>query len=162
MKKLSINLVVSIIALLNSSLLMAQLVSTPLEAGMYTFLKEMASPLTFSVQLVDDNHLAMVHPNGVVGTSIAYLAPDNVVISGTVADLVIQNEGVLRDLQSKIDDYNFSGPIGTLKLDPKSGRLTMEHRLNPRYAGPADMAKVAVKFFETLGRLQQRFGGKLA
>src|SRR5687768_17502877 len=120
MKKLSINLVVAVATLLNSSLLMAQLVSSPLATEIYTSLKAIASSHSFTVMMIDDSRLAMILPSGAVGASIECLAPDNVVIRGTVAELVIHNEGVLRDLQSKIDDYNFNGPVGTLKLDPKS------------------------------------------
>lgn len=162
MKKLIINLAIAAGLLANSSLLTAQLVSSPLEAGMYSYLKETASPQSYSITIIDNSRLVMARPTGALNVSIEYLAPDNILISGTVATLVIHNEGVLLDLQRKIDDYNFSGPVGTLKLDPRTGLLTMEHRLNPKAVGPAVMARVAVKFFEVIGRLQQRFTEKLA
>jgi hypothetical protein len=162
MKKLIINLAIIAGLLVNSSLLLAQLVSSPLEPGLYSFLKESTSSESYSITLVDDAHLLMARTAGSATVSIENVAPDNIVISGVVATLVIQNEGVLRDLQRKIDDYNFSAPIGTLRLDPQSGVLVMEHRLNPKNVGPAAMAKAAVRFYDVLVRLQQRFTEKLA
>ena len=162
MKKLLINLAVAAALLANNSPVVAQLVSTPLEAGMYTYLKETSSQHSYSVTLVDNNRLKMVPMAGGGSAWIEYLAPDNIEIRATVGTLVIQNELSLRDLQSGIDEYNMSAPVGTLKLDSKSGVLTMEHRMNPKHVGPTAMAKVAVKFLEALLRLQQRFGGKIA
>ena len=162
MKKLLVNLVVTATLLANSITVVAQLVSTPLDAGMQTFVKEASALHGYTVTPIDDYRLKVSAPSGDAAAWIEYLADDDIRVSGTVGTFVIQNELGLRDLQSRIDEFNASAPVGTLKFDSKSGILTMDHHMNPRHVGPTAMAKVTMKFLETLVRLQQRFGGKLA
>ena len=134
----------------------AQLVSTPLEPGVYTYLREIVdrSPDRYSLTLVSSRLLRLqtVHSNAL--TVVEYVADNQVLISGVIARAGALDAGTRERIDRRISDYNIGAAVGTLRLDEESGEITLEHRVNPRLVGPACIARVIMLVSEAIARQQ--------
>jgi hypothetical protein len=134
----------------------AQLVSTPLEPGVYTCLREIIdrSPESYSLKLVSSHllRLQIAHSNAVI--IVEYVADNQVMISGVVARLGAHDAGTRERIGSRVADYNVGAAVGTLRLDATSGEISLEHRVNPRLVGPAAIARVIMLVGDAIVRQQ--------
>jgi hypothetical protein len=146
MKKQITNLAAALMFL--SAPAFAQLTSSPLEQGLYDFMKTRV-PASYGLVLVNDNEMT------VAGTTrVDYISPEQITISGIVTKVSPLSAGRIR---SMIDDYNFSAAVGTMKLDEKSGVVTMEHFINPKFAKLPEMSKAVTLFSDALRQQSGRF-----
>ncbi len=74
-------------------------------------------------------------------------APNEVLFSGTVANLSDVDAAHMAQINKRIEDLNGGGlDIGTLRYDPATHRVILEHRVNPQETSPQKMADAAVRF----------------
>src|SRR6185436_13764480 len=96
---------------LTSSTMFAQLTSSPLESGLYDFMKK-----NTNVTLVDDNHMK------VGAAQIASVAPDQITISATVAKVTDRAKA-----EKMIAFFNESSSVGTLTIE--NGTIVMSQNV---------------------------------
>jgi hypothetical protein len=72
--------------------------------------------------------------------------PQQVMISGKVAELGKLAPEIRQKVMKQIALFNFSSSVGTLYVDEKTGEVTLQHNVNPRTVPAAAIAQVATQF----------------
>jgi hypothetical protein len=82
--------------------------------------------------------------------TVSQVDAQQVTITGVVAKLNKLSAARKHDIQQRIDYFNFSSAVGTLDMDNKTGQVTMEHHLNPRYVSASSIVNVAMRFSDVV------------
>src|ERR1044071_683551 len=99
--KTTITLLAAALMLTLTSSMFAQLTSSPLEPGLYDFMKK-----STNVSLVDDRHMK------VGATAIAWVSPEQIILSATIAKVTNRQKA-----EKMITFFNESSSVGTLTIE---------------------------------------------
>ena len=142
----------------------AQLVSTPLEPGVSSFIREIidSSPARYSLMIHDNDLLTLKALDGRAQTTVEQVADDQIRISGTVVESSTLTSLTRQRIERAISDYNAGAGVGTLAFDGASGTIRLEHRVDPRRVSPSAIAKVVVMMSDALAREQSDLAALMA
>jgi len=142
MKSTIITLAAALLTLTSSTF--AQLISSPLEPGLYDFMKSRTN-----VSLVDDNHM-----NAGVA-EIAWVSAEQITITATVATVSDRARA-----EKMIALFNESSSVGTLRIE--NGTIVMTHSVNPKLARQPEIAQVVAAFNSEYARQSAKFAQPMA
>ncbi len=86
---------------------------------------------------------------------------ESITLSGDVTTLDRPSAMVVSKVMQQVSFYNFNALVGTLIYDARTGRLRMEHHLNPQFLSTEALANVATLFAASVRAESLRFS-KLA
>ncbi len=122
----------------------AQLTSSPLEPGLYDFMKSRTN-----VSLVDDNHMKAG------AAEIAWISPEQITISAPVARVTDRAKA-----EKMIAFFNESSSVGTLTIE--NGMIVMTHSVNPKLTNNGQIAQVVAAFNSEYARQTVKFAEPIA
>lgn len=134
----------------------AQLVSTPLEPGVSSYLREIigSTPERYSLSIVDNTRLTLQSANRQSVTTVERVADDQIRISGTVAGSEMLKAVDRRRIEQAIDHFNATAGVGTLRFDATTGTITLEHHVDPERVGRPSIARLIILVTDALAREQ--------
>ncbi len=86
---------------------------------------------------------------------------NNMTLSGEITKLNNPSARMLARVMQNLNYYNFNALVGTLVYDANTGRIHMEHYLNPQLLSTESIANV-VSLFETSIRTESQRFSKLS
>lgn len=123
----------------------AQFASSPLEPGLFEFMKRNMS----GVHVVDDRHMK-------AGPSeVTWVSPQQITISATVASVSDRQAAA-----KMIAEFNTYSSVGTMRIE--GAVIVMIHHVNPRLARQPEIAALVSEFNTELRRQAARFNAPIA
>jgi hypothetical protein len=130
----------------------AQITSSPLEPGMYDWLKSRHAP---GVQLLDNTRMTL--PT----LSAEWISPEQITLTAVVAEFGSMTETLRSRIERRVSEYNVNAPVGTLVV-VDGGTIRMIHFLNPKLSTPSQMAVALATFDAALEEQRKSFDRAMA
>ena len=144
-------LALAALVILSSAPAVAQIVSSPLEPGVYDYLMSNGAS---RIELVSDKKMIVSR------VTVELVSDEQMTLKAEVTRLEDASFSQCYDLRSRIGEYNVNGAVGTMSVEGAS--VVLVHHLNPRLSNVGQLANAIERFSKTADEQARQFDVQLA